>query len=144
MDAITIQNVELPVVEIEGQRVVTLSMVDKVHQRPEGTASRNFREHRPRLIETEDYFQMSSDEIRRNNPSAIPAALRRNDVILLTATGYVRLSDLRPIIPLSDSTIWRRVRLGTFPAPVKLSERITAWRAEDVRRWLDQQGKEAA
>lgn len=62
----------------------------------------------------------------------------------LPATGYVRLSDLRPIIPLSDSTIWRRVRLGTFPAPVKLSERITAWKAEDVRRWLDQQGKEAA
>lgn len=38
MNAITIQNVELPVIEIEGQRVVTLSMVDKVHQRPEGTA----------------------------------------------------------------------------------------------------------
>lgn len=50
MNAITIQNVELPVVEIEGQRVVTLSMVDKVHQRPEGTAGRNFREHRQRFI----------------------------------------------------------------------------------------------
>lgn len=61
----------------------------------------------------------------------------------LPATGYVRLSDLRPIIPLSDSTIWRRVRLGTFPAPVKLSERITAWKAEDVRRWLDEQGQAA-
>ena len=64
-NAITIQNVELPVVEIEGQRVVTLSMVDKVHQRPEGTASRNFREHRPRFIETEDYFEVTADEIRR-------------------------------------------------------------------------------
>ena len=62
----------------------------------------------------------------------------------LPATGYVRLADLRPIIPLSDSTIWRRVRAGTFPAPVKLSERVTAWRADDVRRWLDEQGKEAA
>lgn len=91
MNAITIQNVELPVVEIEGQRVVTLSMVDKVHQRPEGTAGRNFREHRQRFIETEDYFQMSANEIRRNNPSAIPAALRRNDVILLTESGYLML-----------------------------------------------------
>ena len=91
MNTITIQNVELPVIEIEGQRVVTLSMVDKVHQRPEGTASRNFREHRTRFIEAEDYFKMSSDEIRRNNPSAIPAALRRNDVILLTESGYLML-----------------------------------------------------
>ncbi len=62
----------------------------------------------------------------------------------LPATGFVRLADLRPILPLSDSTIWRRVRAGTFPAPVKLSERITAWRAEAIRQWLDEQGKEAA
>lgn len=62
----------------------------------------------------------------------------------LPVTGYVRISDLRPILPFSDSTIWRRVRAGTFPAPVKLSERVTAWKAEDVRQWLQEQGKEAA
>ncbi|POA99826.1 hypothetical protein C2134_04440 [Chromobacterium sinusclupearum] len=61
----------------------------------------------------------------------------------LPATGYVRLSDLRPIIPLSDSSIWRRVKAGTFPAPVKLSERVTAWKAEDIRQWLDEQGQAA-
>lgn len=58
----------------------------------------------------------------------------------LPATGFVRLSDLRPIIPFSDSTLWRRVRAGTFPAPVKLSERVTAWRAEAIKGWLDEQG----
>lgn len=62
----------------------------------------------------------------------------------LPATGFVRLADLRQIIPLSDSTIWRRVKAGTMPAPFKLSERVTAWKAEDIRRWLDDQGKEAA
>lgn len=61
----------------------------------------------------------------------------------LPATGFVRLSDLRPIVPFSDSTLWRRVRAGTFPAPVKLSERVTAWRAEVVRQWLDEQGQAA-
>ncbi|AVG14537.1 hypothetical protein CFN79_00860 [Chromobacterium vaccinii] len=61
----------------------------------------------------------------------------------LPATGFVRLADLRPILPFSDSTLWRRVKNSTFPAPLKLSERITAWRAEEVRSWLDQQGKAA-
>lgn len=61
----------------------------------------------------------------------------------LPATGFVRLSALRPIIPFSDSTLWRRVREGTFPAPVKLSERVTCWRAEAVRQWLDEQGQTA-
>ncbi len=61
----------------------------------------------------------------------------------LPVTGFVRLSDLRPIIGLSDSTIWRRVKSQTFPAPLKLSERVTVWRAEAIRAWLDEQGQAA-
>ena len=90
MNAITIQNVELPVIEIEGQRVVTLSMVDRVHQRPEGTASRNFREHRPRFIETEDYFEVTADEIRRQSLGHVFPP-RTPKGILLTESGYLML-----------------------------------------------------
>lgn len=55
----------------------------------------------------------------------------------LAATGYVRQSQLIPaIVPFSSATLWRKVRAGTFPAPVKLSERVTAWRVEDVRAWM--------
>lgn len=63
---------------------------------------------------------------------------------VLPATGYVRLSDLRPILPFSDSTLWRMVKKSCFPAPVRISERVTAWKAEDVRQWLDSQGQELA
>lgn len=62
----------------------------------------------------------------------------------LPATGFVRIASLRPIVPFSYSTLWRRVRTGTFPAPVKISERITAWRVEDIRAWLDQQASGGA
>ena len=55
---------------------------------------------------------------------------------VLPATGFVRLADLRQIIPLSDSTIWRRVKAGTLPAPIRLSERVTAWKVEDIRKFL--------
>ncbi|NWK79808.1 AlpA family transcriptional regulator [Aquitalea sp. LB_tupeE] len=54
----------------------------------------------------------------------------------LPATGFVRLADLRQIIPFSDSTVWRRVKNSTFPAPIRLSERVTAWRVEDIRKFL--------
>lgn len=62
----------------------------------------------------------------------------------LPDSAYVRESDLvtRPrendpaLLPFSKSTLWRHVRAGTFPAPVKLSERVTAWRVGDVRQWL--------
>lgn len=37
------------------------------------------------------------------------------------------------IFPFSHATLWRLVRAGRFPQPVKLSNRVTAWRAEDIR-----------
>lgn len=72
----------------------------------------------------------------------------------LPVTGYVRQSQLtgRPaskpgakrehdaipgILPFSSPTLWRMVKDGRFPAPVKLAPRVTAWRVEDVRAWMD-------
>lgn len=43
----------------------------------------------------------------------------------------------RGIIPFSGPTLWRKVKSGDFPSPIKLSERVTAWRVEDVRAWLN-------
>lgn len=52
-------------------------------------------------------------------------------------TGFMRQSQLIPVIvPFSPATLWRKVKTGEFPAPVKLSSRVTAWRAEDVRAWI--------
>lgn len=41
------------------------------------------------------------------------------------------------IFPVSSATLWRMVKAGKFPAPVKLSEGITAWDVESVRSWLE-------
>lgn len=58
----------------------------------------------------------------------------------LPEDGFIRLNRLIPhIVPYSRATIWRKVRSGDFPAPVKLSERITAWRTTDVREWIEAQ-----
>lgn len=55
----------------------------------------------------------------------------------LPATGYVRESQLIPhIIPFSSSTLWRKVQAGTFPAPCKLSIRVTAWSVDSIREWM--------
>lgn len=51
----------------------------------------------------------------------------------LPQMGFIRQSELVPaIVPFSPATLWRKVKDGTFPAPVKLSERVTAWRVEDT------------
>lgn len=39
-------------------------------------------------------------------------------------------------LPFSPQTLWRKVKAGSFPKPVKLSEGVTAWRVGDVRSWI--------
>lgn len=56
----------------------------------------------------------------------------------LPLTGFVRARLLLRLIPFSRATLWRRVKAGSFPGPVRLSEGITAWRAEDIRRWIQE------
>ncbi|WP_107804582.1 helix-turn-helix transcriptional regulator [Nitrosomonas oligotropha] len=57
----------------------------------------------------------------------------------LPITGYIRQSQLIPaIVPFSSATLWRKVKAGTFPHPVKLSTRVTAWRVDDIRKWMQE------
>ena len=64
-----------------------------------------------------------------------------NTPIRLPETGFLRQPQVLVFVPISRSTLWRRVQAGTCPGPVKLSARVTAWRAEDVRSWIAEQGK---
>lgn len=59
----------------------------------------------------------------------------------LPETGFLRQPQVLVFVPISKSTLWRRVQAKSFPGPVKLSARVTVWRAEDVRRWISEQGQ---
>ncbi len=62
----------------------------------------------------------------------------------LPKTGYIRQSQIIPhILPFSSATLWRKIKAKEFPAPIKLSKRVTAWRVEDIRAWLDKLHEEA-
>ncbi|QRR36474.1 AlpA family phage regulatory protein [Hydrogenophaga sp. YM1] len=54
--------------------------------------------------------------------------------------GYIRQAGLLKVLPISSATLWRWVNKEAFPKPVKLSPRITAWRVDEVQRWLEKSG----
>ena len=60
--------------------------------------------------------------------------------IKLPSTGYVGLPQVIALVPFSKSNLWRQIKSGAFPQPVKLPVRITAWRVDDVRRWIATHG----
>lgn len=47
--------------------------------------------------------------------------------------GFLRIKQILEIFPIGKSTWWQGVKDGRFPKPVKLGERTTAWRVEDVK-----------
>lgn len=49
---------------------------------------------------------------------------------------FLRLPAVVDRTGLPRSTLYRLCRLGRFPRPTKLSERCSAWSANEVDRWL--------
>jgi predicted DNA-binding transcriptional regulator AlpA len=58
------------------------------------------------------------------------------DMYDIPETGFLRLPQVLSVIPLGKTCWWEGVRSGRFPKPVKLSERCTAWRAEDIHELI--------
>ncbi|MBC3228290.1 MULTISPECIES: AlpA family transcriptional regulator [Serratia] len=57
--------------------------------------------------------------------------------VAIPTTGYIRRFRLAEMLGVSVATIDRKVKNGTLPRPVKLGEKITAFDAVEINRWLD-------
>lgn len=85
----------------------------------------------------DDIGQPCPEQIPRTDPKAAgnssTAKARRSPP---SSPEYLRQADLIPaLVPFSPATLWRHVKCGKFPAPVKLSSSITAWRRADYEAW---------
>lgn len=50
----------------------------------------------------------------------------------------LRIREVVNVVGLSRSSIYSHIRNGLFPKPLLIGARATAWRASDIRAWLDQ------
>lgn len=74
--------------EYNNQRVITFQDIDALHERPQGTASRNFHHNKKHFIAEEDYFWLSPSEIQYTN---IVNYNSPKGLTLLTESGYLML-----------------------------------------------------
>lgn len=58
----------------------------------------------------------------------------------LCGTAGSRRNGEEHMLPMSPATLWRMVREGAFPEPVRLSRGVTAWRADLVDAWIKSRG----
>ncbi len=50
--------------------------------------------------------------------------------------GFLRLSQVLALIPVSKSTWWDGCKAGRYPKPVKIGPNSTAWKAEDIHNLM--------
>jgi hypothetical protein len=46
---------------------------------------------------------------------------------------------INKIVPFSATTLWRKVKSGEFPAPIKLCSTMNVWKASDIADWFKRQ-----
>jgi prophage regulatory protein len=51
-------------------------------------------------------------------------------------TRLIRLSEVQHLTGLGRSQIYALASRGDFPAPLKLSERCSAWQETSIRAWI--------
>lgn len=52
----------------------------------------------------------------------------------LPSTGLLRVNQILQFIPISRSCWFSGVKAGRFPQPIRLSIRVTCWRAADIQK----------
>ena len=99
---VKINNTDLSVKEFNGQRVVTFKDIDMLHERVEGTASKNFRNNKKHFIKNVDYFELSKNDVGENLSETYGFDKKAPKGLLITESGYLML-----VKSLQDDLAWK-------------------------------------
>lgn len=89
-----------------------------------------------RRLEQQPVLQRERRQKRHNEQAALQAG------IVSQRTALLRLATVSAAVGLGATSIYDRIRAGTFPAPVRLSKRCSRWTAGSVLDWIDLQTRE--
>ena len=57
---------------------------------------------------------------------------------IMRSSSILRRKQVESRTGLSRSTIYLRIKKGTFPKPIKLGERAVGWLESEIYDWLDE------
>lgn len=100
-ELIQIHGHDIAVKVYNGKRVVTFTDIDTAHERPAGTARRNFNSNRQRFVNGIDFFKVGANEIRTRGIMTIPDAVTEA-VTFITEVGYMML-----VKSFTDDLAWK-------------------------------------
>ncbi|HXY05438.1 MAG TPA: AlpA family phage regulatory protein [Burkholderiaceae bacterium] len=73
----------------------------------------------------------------------VTSSRQRRDVSPSPAR-FIKLPEVEARVAFDGATVYRRVKAGTFPPPVKVGKRASRWLEADVERWILDQAEQRA
>ncbi len=136
---IVINNTPLEIKEFNGQRVVTLKDIDTVHNRPDGTAKRNFNINRDRFIDGEDFFILKPSDIQKDEFRT--SEINNRGTIFVTESGYLML-----VKSFTDDLAWsvQRQLVRTYFRAKALESYLIDDPIRRAERWIEEQKERLA
>ena len=124
-----INNLELAVKVYQNQRVITFKDIDTVHERPDGTAKRNFDTNKRHFVKGEDYFLLKPSDFEKNENRTLEIPNR--GLTVFTESGYLML-----VKSFTDDLAWevqRQLVKNYFRKPQRLYWQQTRQQTKDSR-----------
>lgn len=75
--------------------------------------------------------------LESNTPKPFKINNHKEHTYLLPPQGMSRARDILPLLPFSRTTLHEWSLDGRFPASVRLSPSMVAWRNSDVLEWIE-------
>lgn len=130
VDLLSIDGGRLTVAELLGQRALAVAEIAKLRIQVESLT--NSAATRPNST------QPRAKEGPRNGAvtaahSTQPVAMNHTEPF--PPNALLRLKDVCRLVGLSRSSIYARLADGTFPRPLRVSERSVRWRMQDLLEW---------
>ena len=101
-ELIQIHGHSIRVKQYKGKRVVTFKDIDEAHERPIGTANRNFQANRQRFINCVDFFIIKPKDIDPEKDEIRLSEIHNSGVTLITESGYLML-----VKSFTDELAWQ-------------------------------------
>jgi len=143
LDLLRVDGGQLTVTQLLSERALAAAEIARLREQVEsltrGVAVRLVRGRDPDRVEPR----------ARESPRAAGAAATRSQQQLapnraepFPPNALLRLKDVGRLVGLSRTTIYKRVSVGTFPRPLRVSERSVRWRMQDLHEWTAGLAKE--
>ena len=131
-ELVKIEGTELAIREYNGQRVVTLKDIDRVHEKKTDTAKKSFQKHKKHFILGEDYFEITRRELgERYSPKEKIMGNPSLTTYLLTESGYLMI-----VKTFTDDLSWqvqRQLVNAYFKAKAQPQTAVAPVQVEDTK-----------